>query len=338
MSENRIVEQFKLLKTAKKLEQMGSTQRALEIYLEIHEKYDPNTSDAYERPAILLERYKRYEEALQLCEEAIDEINNDRMSGTIDKFERRIESIHNKMKDVPINPTQAAEAYRFGIVGYRSKHFGKMLTMSGYILVSLILGWIIKSIYAPLALIAIPFAFAYLFDLQKAQSKQKIILMILVISLFGTGIFATLQLPSAVSQRLELESKEESLDGGENIFTPDESLPVITDQHISDAITIITDEIEVKDAVIIVNEGQVTFGLLLMPQTNHERAVELSEEFIEALAHRVSQDVDIKAPSRNNHGELYDFYSVVISAGSDTEEIIARGTKSTSSKHISWRD
>jgi tetratricopeptide (TPR) repeat protein len=131
MSDERIVEQFKLLKRAKKLEEMGNNERALDLYLELHEKYDPNTSDAYERPAIILERMKRYEEALAFCQDAIEQIEEEKISGTKDKFLKRIDHINAKLETVPTKSPEKDvndKAYAFGIIGFRHKNKAKMLT------------------------------------------------------------------------------------------------------------------------------------------------------------------------------------------------------------------
>lgn len=333
---NQIVEQFKLLKTAKKLEQMGNTDRALELYLELHEKYDPNTSDAYERPAILLERKKRYIEALKLCDDAIEEISNDRVSGTVDKFERRKESILEKMKEAPEVMT-SEPSYKFGIIGFRTKHKLKMLS-AFLVYIFLFLLAFLYSIYFSLAILGLIYTLQFFYDiLQKQAKKTKVVLFILLLFSLSALLVGLINIPTAVRD-IQLESTDESLEGGENIFQDDEDKPIISQQNIQDAIEIILIEVEVTNANILVNDNTVAFAIELYPGTDKEDAIKIAEKFVEALAHRVADDQNIKAPHFNSLGELYDYYNVLISAGVDAENIIAKGSKSISDKFINWRD
>lgn len=97
MNQQQIAEMFKLVEKAKTMERIGNENKALEIYLDVHKNYTPNTSDAYERPAVILERKKRYDEALKICEKAIELINDNKLGGTVTKFEKRIEKLKGKM-------------------------------------------------------------------------------------------------------------------------------------------------------------------------------------------------------------------------------------------------
>lgn len=90
MNNEYFAEMHKLIEKAKSFERMGREEEALKIYLEIHENFFPNTSDLFERPAILLEKRKRFDEAIQICEKAIKLIGEGKITGVKDNFERRI--------------------------------------------------------------------------------------------------------------------------------------------------------------------------------------------------------------------------------------------------------
>jgi len=94
---NNLSEQFNLLQKAKRLEKIGNSSEALRVYLELHKDHTPNTFDAYERPIILLEKFKRYEEAINMCEKAIGLVNDGKISGTVERFEHRLERINEKV-------------------------------------------------------------------------------------------------------------------------------------------------------------------------------------------------------------------------------------------------
>ncbi len=93
MNNDYFAEMHKLSEKAKVLERMGREEEALKIYLEIHANFFPNTSDLYERPAIILEKRKRFDEAIHICEKAIKFINEGKMTGIKESFSRRIERI-----------------------------------------------------------------------------------------------------------------------------------------------------------------------------------------------------------------------------------------------------
>ena len=336
MSNDQLVEQFKLLKRAKKLEEMGNADRALDLYVELHEKFEPNTSDAYERPAVIYERKRQYDKALELCHKAIEAIDNDKMSGTKDKFQRRIDAINEKLKDRPVEEKILTDDYRFHIIGFRSRNKAKSITSIIFYLLFIILGFLLKSLYPTLLLIGLVYLTTYFVDVFQSKSKKKAILIALVLSLSVT-VFAGLNLPEAINRVIELESSQGALEGGEEIFTEsEEDRPLITEKHKEEAINLISSEIEVEEATIIVAENQIAFGLKLMPGTDKSRAMDLLEEFIEILAHRVSTDEDIKAPDFKSHGELYDYYDLTLAGGSDAGDIVAKGSKKKTSNFISW--
>lgn len=102
MDQQKLQEIYKLHERAKRMERLGSDTEALDIYMQIHENYFANTSDLYERPAVILEKKHRFEEAIQMCEKAISLIQEDKISGTVEQFEKRIEKIKARMeKDAP---------------------------------------------------------------------------------------------------------------------------------------------------------------------------------------------------------------------------------------------
>lgn len=63
----------KLFHKAHKLEKEGKLDRALSIYMKNLKLYGPkfHNSNHYKRPAIVLEKLGRYDEALNLCSEAL---------------------------------------------------------------------------------------------------------------------------------------------------------------------------------------------------------------------------------------------------------------------------
>lgn len=118
MNNEYFADMHRLIEKAKTYERIGREEEALNIYLEIHAKYFPNTSDLYERPAILLEKRKRFDEAIRICEKAIKLINEEKITGLKDNFTRRIERIKTrsdydgeyKIKEKPAKPEKLPKA------------------------------------------------------------------------------------------------------------------------------------------------------------------------------------------------------------------------------------
>jgi len=85
MSE-KMNELFNLTQKAQKMERINE-ELALELYLEIFKDYTPKISKTYESAIRLLEKRHRLQEALSICNTAINLIKEDQISGILEKFE-----------------------------------------------------------------------------------------------------------------------------------------------------------------------------------------------------------------------------------------------------------
>ena len=96
MSE-RTNELYILTQKAQKME-MINEEVALKIYIDIFENYTPKISKTYESAIRLLEKRQRFSEALKICDQAIDLINKDEVSGIVEKFETSKVRLEKKME------------------------------------------------------------------------------------------------------------------------------------------------------------------------------------------------------------------------------------------------
>ena len=87
---------YKSYEKARDLEKFKKEDEALKIYLSILCKYNPQGTAYYERPAIILERQKRYSEAIKICNMAIRAINSKTFNATTDEFEHRLNRLNSK--------------------------------------------------------------------------------------------------------------------------------------------------------------------------------------------------------------------------------------------------
>ncbi len=102
MSE-RLNELYTLTQKAQKMELINE-EIALEIYQEIFANYTPKISKTYESGIRLLEKRHRYDEALVICNKAIELIKEDQISGTVERFESIKERLDRKLKELNPEP------------------------------------------------------------------------------------------------------------------------------------------------------------------------------------------------------------------------------------------
>lgn len=335
MSENNIREQYKLLQRAKKMEKMGSAERALDLYLELHDLYQPNTSDAYERPAVLLERAKRYKEAINMCKRAIEGIEGDTISGTVDKFEKRLDSIYDKMKDQPAEDASAV-SYVFHIHGFHESSLLSKGIFGVYYLLAIALSIIFKDLFIAAALIGGLYGFKFLFSGLTLEVKEKKLLILLGMTLVVITVYALSQWPQAFKENIIFVDTTEALEGGENIFSPDKTLPLIKDSHLKEARELIEKERAVVESLIYVNENDITLGLVLYKNTSKETSKELLGSFAKHLADLVAKDNTLEGSTKKSFGELYDFFHLYVTATEEGATILSKGSKNTKSSKLIW--
>jgi len=80
---------FPTPKRARLLEKEGKADEALEIYMRILRNYTPRGTLYYERPAIILERAGKHDDAILICDRAIAAISEGLFNADTEPFERR---------------------------------------------------------------------------------------------------------------------------------------------------------------------------------------------------------------------------------------------------------
>jgi len=284
MSE-RLNELYILTQKAQKME-MINEELALKIYLEIFESYTPKISKTYESAIRLLEKRQRFQEALDICDKAIELLKADEISGTLDKFEVIQSRLVKKMSEL-------------------DPEYGKVTKKK----------FVFKKIY---------FVFIAI-----------ILLMLYLINHFTTP-FDNLN--------VNLEGKG-TIENGSDIFRestekPEKDYP-ITDDMIDFATRELLKNTDASNADIIPQTNTLGIAIIVAPGTDEPRARALAELYIKALAGAASAAYDdLDAPNDETLGELYDYYDLVITAGTSTktEDILAKGTLKKGARSIYWRN
>lgn len=93
---------FELYENARDHEKNGDTAKALDLYINILSNFEPSGTSYYERPAIILEKQKRYEEALKICNLALsnpNRFNIPTLKAVKKSFIKRKERLLKKIED-----------------------------------------------------------------------------------------------------------------------------------------------------------------------------------------------------------------------------------------------
>ena len=279
-------EMLKLNEKAKKMDRLGNEDTALELYLEILDNYHPSLYSNFERPAIILEKKRRYQEALEICQRALELIEDENISGDTDKCQHRIDKLTEK-----ITPNEDLPAPKE----------------------------------------------------KKKNKKSSSIVMAIV---FAIGVIAYLiinshsQYDDVYVDMSELE-RESELEGSvfrEEDPDQEEELTEVTEGMIEFAQKAVEINFDVTQANVAVNGNTIGFAIIVSPGTDKEACKKRGEEMIRALGAAASTThIGVTPPSPVTFGGLYKEYDIIVSVGTSSKDIIAKGTKTTSAKKINWR-
>lgn len=96
MDREKLSIMYNLTEKAKAMEKIGNDDKALELYLELINDHHPHVSHVFERASVILEKKRRYDEAIEICNRAIDLIKQEKISGNVATFQSRINRIDEK--------------------------------------------------------------------------------------------------------------------------------------------------------------------------------------------------------------------------------------------------
>ena len=285
MNKEQMNEMLKLNDKAKKMDRLGNEDAALGLYLEILADYHPNLYANFERPAIILEKKHRYDEALEILERALELIDEEKISGDKTKCQSRIDKLKEK-----VGPKEATQA-------------------------------------------------------SPSKKKNKALPIIITI-VFALGVIAYLILNAQSNyddvyvdmSEMERESELEGSVFTEESTEEEEEPPEITQSMIDFASKAVEINIEVTQANIAVSGNTVGFAIFVSPGTSKSKCEDLGEDMVKALgAAATTEYPDLLPPSPVSMGGLYKEYDLIVSVGTSSTDIIAKGTKTTSAKNINWR-
>lgn len=89
---------FPMFEEARRLEQSDQPDKALEIYLEIHERFTPRGTVYYDYPVWLLEKHSQFDKAIEICQKAIHAISKNLFNADIEPYQHCIFRINKKIE------------------------------------------------------------------------------------------------------------------------------------------------------------------------------------------------------------------------------------------------
>ncbi|MER1249812.1 hypothetical protein NQS42_18480 [Bacillus sp. C10(2022)] len=134
--------------------------------------------------------------------------------------------------------------------------------------------------------------------------------------------------------------KEEKKEEKKEAKKESKKLPEITDKAKTETNELIRNYDQVKDTYISVNKdkAEIILTIQVNPSVDKKSAEDLADSFVRSLASNASiyGENDIKSPTKDSLGELYDYYDLKIGVGTDENNFILQGAKVKSSPKITW--
>lgn len=325
-------EYYHLFERAQRLERMGNDDKALELYLEIHENYHPNISLAFERPAIILEKKRRYDEAIDLCEKAISLIEKEMITGSVEKFQARIDKINERRSK---HPTAKKDIKRKPKINLYYIISIVLLILSYYL--SRKVNWIIF----PVAFLIV-FYYKPLVIVLKERSLKNILksggMFFLGFILFMVMIMFLPRNTYFDDIYIDFSSMYEDSEKVDRIYQEDEfeDLPKIREEYIVNASNEIILEENVNDAYISVYNDTVVFAIKVPMGTSVNNSKDLALRYIKSLG-KLMREEGLSGPFETYLGEVYEYYNIIVAVGYDEDNIYAQGTKKSTEKKIVWK-
>lgn len=338
MNNEYFTEMHKLIERAKVLERAGREDDALKTYLEIHEKFFPNTSDLFERPAILLEKKKRFNEAIAMCEKAIKLINEGKVTGVKDNFTRRIDRIKARSEQQLPKPETPLNTEKEKLIKQKVPKVKVKREKNGEHFLVL---WLKKfsSFFAKLPGVVFNLIKSFLLGLKRLDWRS--ILSLVTLIALSAGIIYGLKTYDRSKYQVYLDMSEFEATGSAmgNPFDMEVSdLPAITNSMIDTAKKSISQMPGVNTSGIIVQKNVTGFVIMLNPGTSQKEAKEASDVFVRALASAAAaENSKLTGPNPLSYGSLYDYYGVLVVAGESPDNILLKGVKVPKAIGMTWK-
>lgn len=332
---------------AKGMERKGQEDQALDTYLDILENYTPNNDFSYERAATLLEKKHRYNEALDICRKAITLIESQKIQGTSEQFKHKIKRIESKLTAEGAETKHISkEDFHFGVPGFRAHNRIHMIIGGLYYCFGLVFA-IPDKYFRFIFLVALAFTLDYFWETIGKLARKKPLLKAFSVFLVALAIciYAGVEaLPKAKTADLDMPASSESSEEGtgegtatENVEDSTKEPPQIPESYLEAITKSANSHHFVDNTFVFLEEYTLYFDLLIEPSTSVETAQKVIEDMAYELGNLMESE-GIKGPSKDSFGELYEYYGVVITIGSEFDDDLAKGMLTGQNGKIRWSE
>lgn len=339
--------EFSMLQNqAKKFEQGGLDDKALEIYLRIVDEYMPNNDYSFDRAAILLEKKYKYSEAIGICKKAIEKIESGDLQGDPEKFQKKIERIQLKAKNDTSFQEPAEkkepEAFHFGLPGFRSTNKLTMVLGLAYYSLAVFSSYP-DQLYIFLFMFALAFVGSYGAELMMKLANKKTCkkaFSVVLISLVIAG-YSIAQVPQV---KVYWDPSGTQLSEGDGSGTGDGTAPAPDTDRLPPEIPVKYLEAMANtaakhpgfdNAYALVDMGTVVIDLVVMPGTSQDSIQSIAEDMVRTLGGLMTSE-NLKGPDDGSFGEVYDFYGVTIEVTDTLQQPVNEGTLLKDTNEIRW--
>ncbi len=114
--------------------------------------------------------------------------------------------------------------------------------------------------------------------------------------------------------------------------------PEISEETLTGSASIIERYAEIKDPEVIVEDDTIYFYIRPSgEEVSKEKLRQIGIDFMKALAGYTVDD-DLKGPTEESYGEIYDYYNVEIIVEGERGTVLDKGTMSSGENEIKWQD
>jgi len=346
---------YMLQNQAKKFEQGGMDDKALELYLKIIGEYLPNNDFSYDRASTLLEKKNRYAEALSVCEKALTLIKAADIQGDAAKFTKKMERIRSKSTaDASVHTIvskKAPEEFHFGLPGFRS-HQKLMMVLGALYYALAALAAYPDQPYAFLFLFMLAFFGSYgletLMKLANGKACTKAAALTLV-ALAAAG-FSASQMPQVQAywnvdgtQQSEEAGERSEKDGsgpeGGSTADPDadtdREAPEIPTKYLIAAAKAAEKNPASEYADLTVDGTHITMSLIVKPGTSQGEIEAMAAEMTRTLGGLMTSE-NLKGPDDSSFGELYTFYAATVLVTDTLDQELGSGELMKNEPRFEW--
>lgn len=335
---------------AKKLEQSGLEDKALELYLKIIAEYLPNNDFSFDRAATILEKKFKYPEAIGICEKAMEKIKAADIQGDPAKFQLKIDRMRQKAQSDSQFQSAAdkgpPEEFHFGLPGFRTAN--KLIMVAGSAYYALIAySSYPDQLYTFLFLLALAFVGSYGLETMMKLANNKTCtkaLSVTLITLIIAG-FSAAQIPqvkvywAADGTQQSEEEGEKTGDGqGTGATEPldtDREPPTIPEKYLEATAKAADKHPATEQALITAQPGEIQIDLIVKPGTSHKSIEEIADDMLRTLGGLMTSE-KLKGPTDESLGELYYFYGVTLTVTDSLEQLVDEGTLARQTDTIKW--